>query len=272
MKTTTFNLPAQEDAYTLDDIVFANRNREYGAYQLRKSQPLLMQRAFFGGIGLFSLMFALPMLFTKLFPPKVEERMIACDTGGAIKLEEIKTEQKKPEPIKPQKSSVRYITPEVVSNPPLKEEPIATKEELVSADPGFETIEGTNEVAIEAPIAKPIEIPVVEPKTADPEAIITAEVQPTFVGGMEAFVKFLRKNLNYPTVASRSNVQGRVILQFIVQTDGSIADVTVLKGIGFGCDEEALRVVKLMPKWKPGLQAGRAVRTRFSLPIIFMLE
>ena len=97
-------------------------------------------------------------------------------------------------------------------------------------------------------------------------------MQPEFVGGMDAFRTFLIKNLRYPNAAQSSNVQGKVYLNFTVETDGSLSNITVLRGIGFGCDEEALRVMKLMPKWKPGKQSGRAVRVKFNMPIVFALE
>jgi TonB family protein len=107
--------------------------------------------------------------------------------------------------------------------------------------------------------------------TADP--IFTAvEENPEFQGGVLAMYKFLGENIKYPLPASRANVSGRVFAQFVVKTDGSISDVTVLKGIGFGCDEEAIRVLKSMPKWNPGKQGGKAVNVRYTLPINFELE
>lgn len=89
---------------------------------------------------------------------------------------------------------------------------------------------------------------------------------------MIALRDFLSQNLRYPSAAQRSNVQGKVFLSFTIETDGSLSNINVIRGIGFGCDEEALRVMKLMPKWKPGKQSGRAVRVKFNLPIVFMLE
>jgi protein TonB len=98
------------------------------------------------------------------------------------------------------------------------------------------------------------------------------EQQPEFPGGTAEMYKYLSKNIKYPSAASRANVSGRVFMSFVVNTDGSIQDVSVLKGLGFGCDEEAIRVVKAMPKWKPGKQSGRAVRVKYNLPINFQLE
>ncbi|TAG69001.1 MAG: energy transducer TonB, partial [Runella slithyformis] len=85
-------------------------------------------------------------------------------------------------------------------------------------------------------------------------------------------MSYLGKNIKYPAAASRANVSGKVYLTFVVNTDGSIQDVQTLKGLGFGCDEEAQRVIRSMPKWKPGKQSGRSVRVKFNLPVSFVLE
>ena len=97
------------------------------------------------------------------------------------------------------------------------------------------------------------------------------EQQPEPVGGMLAFQKFLKKNLKYPNQARRMSVEGKVFVQFVVDRDGSLNDIKVLKGIGAGCDEEAVRVLKKHPKWSPGKQRGRPVKVRMVIPIIFRL-
>lgn len=107
----------------------------------------------------------------------------------------------------------------------------------------------------------------------DDEKIFTAvENIPQFPGGAAEMYKYLAANIRYPEAASRANVSGRVFLQFVVRSDGSISDIDVLKGIGSGCDEEALRVVKAMPRWKPGSQGGKTVNVSYTLPINFQLE
>jgi protein TonB len=110
--------------------------------------------------------------------------------------------------------------------------------------------------------------PVVE--KAD-EIFDVVENAPEFPGGMEAWNKYLSSNLKYPTQARRMGVEGTVYVVFVVNTDGSIQDVELLRGIGGGCDEEALRVVSNAPKWTPGKQRGRPVRVRMRLPIRFKL-
>ncbi|GAB3549514.1 M56 family metallopeptidase [Spirosoma fluminis] len=106
----------------------------------------------------------------------------------------------------------------------------------------------------------------------DGEVFTVVEQQPEFTGGMSKLGNFLMQNLRYPKAAQRAQAQGKVFVRFIVTKEGEVKDVTILKGIGFGADEEAVRVVSLMPRWKPGMQNGRAVNTQFNLPINFTLN
>jgi len=113
------------------------------------------------------------------------------------------------------------------------------------------------------------EAPVVE--KAD-QIFDVVETQPNPPGGMAGWNAYLSKNLKYPTQARRMGIEGTVIVVFVINTDGSIQDVEVLRGIGGGCDEEAVKVVQEAPKWEPGKQRGRPVRTRMRLPIRFKLS
>lgn len=106
---------------------------------------------------------------------------------------------------------------------------------------------------------------------ATDEIFMVVEDQPTPQGGMQAFYEYVGKNLEYPAQARRMGVEGKVFVQFVVNTDGSLTDVKAIKGIGAGCDEAAVEVVKSAPKWNPGKQRGRAVRVRMVLPITFRL-
>lgn len=98
------------------------------------------------------------------------------------------------------------------------------------------------------------------------------EENPEFPGGLEALRHFFQKNIQYPASAKEAGAHGKVFLNFVVEKDGSLTDIKLLKGLGFGCDEEALRVMQLMPKWNPGKQSGEAVRVKYNLPIQFSLE
>jgi len=124
----------------------------------------------------------------------------------------------------------------------------------------------------EAPviIQAPIEVAIVE----DDEDVIFVVVEdpPSFPGGQAAMMRWLGDNIRYPVVAQESGIQGRVILQFVVNTDGSIVDVQVVRGVDPSLDREAVRVVNAMPRWSPGRQRGQAVRVKFTLPVVFRLQ
>src|SRR5690606_4980152 len=104
------------------------------------------------------------------------------------------------------------------------------------------------------------------------EIFVVVEEQPEFPGGNAAMMKFLSDNIKYPVIAQENGIQGRVITIFVVERDGSITDVQVVRGVDPSLDKEAVRVIQSMPKWKPGKQRGSAVRVRFTLPVVFRLQ
>jgi len=143
--------------------------------------------------------------------------------------------------------------------------------------PDEEEIEEDIDVDLDVEMTEDTEIeqqvfdePVEEEETDEIFTIV--EQQPTFKGGMAAFYSYVQKKMKYPTQARRMGIEGRVYVQFVVGKDGSISEVTVLRGIGAGCDEEATRVLKNSPKWKPGKQRGKPVKVRMVLPITFQLS
>ena len=109
-------------------------------------------------------------------------------------------------------------------------------------------------------------------KKANDKVLEKAEVMPEYPGGDQAMMDFVAKNVQYPQEARDKEISGRVLVSFIVEKDGSIADVKVVKGIGGGCDEEAVRVVKAMPKWKPGKDKGKSVRVSYMMPFTIKLQ
>ena len=109
-------------------------------------------------------------------------------------------------------------------------------------------------------------------EVATDKVLEKAEVMPEFPGGEQAMMDFVAKNVQYPQEARDKEISGRVLVGFIVEKDGSIGDVKVVKGIGGGCDEEAVRVVKAMPKWKPGMDKGKPVRVSYVMPFTFKLQ
>lgn len=111
-----------------------------------------------------------------------------------------------------------------------------------------------------------------EEEIVEAEVFIVVEEMPEFPGGAAKMMEYIQSNMKYPMMARESDIQGRVFVNFVVEPDGSISNVNVMRGIGGGCDEEAVRVVKSMPKWKPGKQRGSSVRVSFTVPIIFKLQ
>lgn len=270
----------QASALTLDDIVFANRNKAYGAYDLRKSYRKVLTRALVIGGIVFLLAMMAPTLISMIPSQKDEMSLTEVDL---MKLPPPPIDPAEPPPPPPppvempKVNTVQFLPPEVKKDEEVPEEaPPPTVEELKEAVAAEKTQEGdpNAEEAIVAPEeTAPVkeEVKVVEEKVEE-QIFQIVEQQPEFPGGQSAMYGYLSKNIKYPAAASRANVSGKVFLTFVVNTDGSIQDVQVLKGLGFGCDEEAIRVVKSMPKWKPGKQSGRAVRVKYNLPVSFVLE
>ena len=135
-----------------------------------------------------------------------------------------------------------------------------------------ESIEvNTEETETEVVIAAPVEAPVEEEE--EEVVFVVVESMPEFPGGQQALFKYLSENVKYPVIAQENGIQGRVICQFVVNRDGSIVDVEVVRSAGdASLDKEAVRVIKSMPKWKPGKQRGKAVRVKYTLPVNFKLQ
>jgi protein TonB len=118
----------------------------------------------------------------------------------------------------------------------------------------------------------PVPLQEEETEVQEQEVFLVVENAPAFPGGDGARMKFLQDNIKYPVMAKESGIQGTVYVTFVVERSGSVTDVKILRGIGGGCDEEAVRVVKNMPKWEPGKQRGKPVRVQFNMPIKFTLS
>ncbi|MCK9321056.1 MAG: energy transducer TonB [Bacteroidales bacterium] len=111
-----------------------------------------------------------------------------------------------------------------------------------------------------------------EKKTENSDVVFTVvENEAEFPGGVEAMNRFMAENIKYPTLAKQKNIEGKVIISFIVEKNGTLSDIRTIKDIGEGCGDEGVRIVKLMPKWKPAKQKGQPVRQQFLLPISFVL-
>nr|WP_301850428.1 energy transducer TonB [uncultured Prevotella sp.] len=270
------------------DMVFAGKNKEYGAYQLRKGTSgrnikalliLVIAAALVGGF-----------LAWKVIEQKQAEEQQAY--MEAMKLAELqqqaKKEEKKKEPVKPKIEPKKEIP--VARETQKFTAPVIKKDELVKEENqvkqmdkldekvavGTENKEGTkdrlaeavrSDIAVAAPPPPPAPKPEVSNKVFD-----VVEEMPHFPGGAAALQAFLSSNTKYPVVAQENGVQGRVIVSFVVERDGSITDVRVVRSVDPSLDREASRVVRSMPRWSPGKQNGSAVRVKYTVPVVFRLQ
>jgi protein TonB len=248
---------------SLEEMVFKTRNKDYGAYVLRKKYQKYTLISLIIGILAISTAVAYPIISAMLNKSKI----IKENTTVGVEMLNIPKEELPPPPPPPPPppdavQQQRFVAPKVTTDSVVATMQI---QEDLNAKPNTEA-PATEVVVIEE--AKPQVIEQEAPK----EIFTVVEEQPTYPGGDEARIKFLQENMKYPEEAKELGVQGKVYVTFVVEVDGSITDVKVLRGIGSGCDDEAVRVVKSMPKWVPGKQRGVPVRVQFNLPINFKLQ
>lgn len=264
-------------------LVFSNRNKNYGAYVLRSQSSAILLKALAIVAPVFIMLFVGPMIYAQFHktPPIVtlyeHPQEIAPDPIHEI--EPKKELPKNEEQPKPQPALEKVNTVNLTSNIHLVENPVVEPPTTLQVQ---EAVVGSITQSGESGAIN--NVPVIDNKgggggtgteTVDPNAVYDqygVDAFPEFPGGMEAWAKFIRKNLNYPYAAQEAGVQGKVFISFVVERDGSITDVKVAKGIGFGCDDEAIRVIKKSPRWKPGMQNKQSVRVRYNMPINYMLS
>ena len=265
------------------DLVFEGRNQSYGAYKLRKTT---------GKRNLWALIIvalAAVLLYLGLQLQRMAEANKKVENTQAVELAKLNTEKKEakvekkeiirqePEKVVEQvKSSVKFTAPIIKKDEEVKEEDEIKLDEVQKSDKavGAFTVEGNDEVGGAVLKAKE-DIAAPEPPkhvVEETKIFTVVEQMPMFPGGDAALMGYLRDNMHYPTVAAENGVQGRVVVGFVVERDGSITDVNVLRSVDPSLDREAMRVVKAMPKWTPGKQNGSAVRVKYQVPVTFRLQ
>ena len=270
------------------DMVFAGKNKEYGAYQLRKGTSgrnikslliLVIAAALVGGF----------LAWKVIEQKQAEEQQAYMEAMELAKLQQqAKKEEKKKEQVKPKIEPKKEIP--VARETQKFTAPVIKKDELVKEENqvkqmdkldekvavGTENKEGTksrlaeavrSDIAVAAPPPPPAPKPEVSNKVFD-----VVEEMPHFPGGPAALQAFLSSNTKYPVVAQENGVQGRVIVSFVVERDGSITDVRVVRSVDPSLDREASRVVRSMPRWSPGKQNGSTVRVKYTVPVVFRLQ
>ena len=265
------------------DIVFQGRNQEYGAYKLRKGTSKR------NVISILTMLAAAALIWVAIsLKNLVESSQRSVASTQVIELqnlekpkEKAEVKQKKVEIQQPEKvvervkSSVKFTAPVIKKDDEVKpEDELKTQDELMNTKTaiGALDVKGNDDangevLKLKEAVVQPEPKPEVENKVFD-----VVEQMPSFPGGNDALMKYLSDNVKYPVVAQENGVQGRVVVSFVVEKDGSITDVKVVRSVDPSLDKEAQRVVKSMPRWIPGKQNGSAVRVKYNVPVSFRLQ
>lgn len=256
------------------ELIFQGKNKEYGAYQMRQESDKRHNRAMIIIAVVAVVGFSLPKLVEMVKPKEVAEKNIEVTQLSTLKKAEVKNDIKKAGPVEPPpalKTTVKFTAPVIKKDEEVPEsEEIKSQEELMTAKgsisiadvKGNDDINGKDIADIKEKVTQDV-----EEKVWD-----VIEQMPEFPGGEAELMKFLSSNIKYPVIAQENGIQGKVIIGFIVSKTGVISDITVLRSLDPACDREAVRVVKLLPKWIPGKQNGENVNVRYTLPVAFKLQ
>ena len=249
-----------------DDLLFEKRNRDYGAYQLRKKYNSVMIGGIIAGTLLVATLVIVPFILAN--------RDDKIHTGG-IRYVKVQMENMEPPPeqiivpqappppiLKKTEELAKYVPPVIVDSVPPNEKSLATADELLSRPTNeISEIDGTGSVD---------DMGLGQDGSDSDEPFFQVEIMPTFKGGdISKFREWVAMRVNYPQEAIDKRIRGTVFLTFIVEKDGTVSNVTVIKGIHELLDKEAARVISESPKWTPGLQRGQPVRIRYSIPLSF---
>ena len=265
------------------DLVFEGRNQEYGAYKLRKGTSKRNVFSILAMLALAALVFIGISLKTiiesstkKVAVTQVQELSALEKPKEKAEVKQKKVEIQQPEKVVERvKSSVKFTAPVIKKDDDVKpEDELKTQDELMNTKTaiGALDVKGNDDangevLKLKEAVAQPEPKPEVENKVFD-----VVEQMPSFPGGNSALMEYLQQNVKYPVVAQENGVQGRVVVSFVVEKDGSITDVKVVRSVDPSLDKEAARVVKSMPRWIPGKQNGSAVRVKYNVPVSFRLQ
>ncbi|TKC05166.1 energy transducer TonB [Pedobacter frigoris] len=258
------------------DVVFANKNKSYGAYELRQKSASNTTKSLLIASTAFVLLFLSPKivdLFKGAAPVEEEVKQVEVIMQPPPP---VNPETPPPPPVQPpppKQDQVKFPPPVVKPDELVRDEEPVTIEDLKKADPGQKTIAGDPDADIVITTAAgdgPKQAAVVEDtKVYD---FTSLEKNPEYPGGIEKFYAYVQKTVKYPQMAQDANIQGKVLLSFVVEKDGSLTDIKVDRKLGGGTDEEAMRVLRNSIKWIPGIQNGKKVRVKYNIPISFTLS
>jgi len=257
------------------EIIFEEKNKKYGAFLLRKGSGERHLKALLIAIGFVALTLCAPLIMKSIKPDNKEPNegvsvlsALVADKKEAKK--EIKIDEPMPVKIK---NTIKFIAPIIDIDNKVNDNDFKTQDELNRTNSAISIIDhiGITDInAVDpADLVHP-QIDAVDNKKPDEKVYQFVEQEPEF-NADQPLKAFLAANIIYPKLAIETGIKGVVEVQFVVEPNGSVSNIVVERGIGGGCDEEAIRVVKAMPKWKPGKQNGIPVRVRLKIPIKFNL-
>jgi protein TonB len=265
------------------DLVFEGKNHEYGAYVLRKETGKRNVKALMWVIIGIAAIFAIA--YANLAIQNAMKQNVSVETDVELsklaQKKEAKVERKEPIKVEMEqkvvekvKSSVKFTAPEIKKDDEVKpEDELKSQDDLSKTNTAIGAFDVKGNDEAEGEVLKAKEVVVDEkPKEEETKVFDVVEQMPQFPGGPNALFEYLSKNIKYPVVAEENGIQGRVIVTFVVERDGSITDVKVAKSVDPSLDKEAMRVVKSMPHWIPGKQNGSAVRVKYTVPVTFRLQ
>ena len=265
------------------DLVFEGKNKEYGAYVLRKETGKRNLKALIWVLIGIAAIFAIA--YANLAIQNAMKQNVSVETDVELsklaQKKEAKVERKEPVKVEMEqkvvekvKSSVKFTAPEIKKDDEVKpEDEIKSQDDLSKTNTAIGAFDVKGNDEAEGEVLKAKEVVVDEkPKEEETKVFDVVEQMPQFPGGPNALFEYLSKNIKYPVVAEENGIQGRVIVTFVVERDGSITDVKVAKSVDPSLDKEAMRVVKSMPHWIPGKQNGSAVRVKYTVPVTFKLQ
>lgn len=266
------------------DILFSGRNKTYGAYFLRKTYPKRLRNSILWMLLLILFGFSLPQIL-KTIAGRIEAsrpKMTKVTELGPPPSIDPNTPPPPPPPKietppPPPRPTVKFVPPIVKKDEEVvEEEEIATQDDLKDADPDTQTQEGDPNSNVITEVEEDLGSgpAVVEEAKAPPkeEVFTIVEQMPSFPGGDKELLNFIYSNIKYPALARENGVEGTAVISFVVDESGNISKLDIVRDIGAGCGQEALRVAKLMPPWNPGRQNGRPVKVLFKLPVRFKLQ
>jgi protein TonB len=258
------------------DVVFENKNKAYGAYQLRQKNSSTTTRALLFASAAFILLFITPKIISLIKGALPEDEVVQQVEVTVQPPPPVDPKTPPPPPVEPpppKQDQVKFPPPIVKPDVEVRDQEPPQIEDLKKADPGQKTIAGDPDadIVITAPVGEgPKQAAVVEDtKVYD---FVSIETPPSFPGGIEKFYAYVGKSIKYPPMAAENNIQGKVFLSFVVEKNGELTDIHVDRKLGGGTDEEAVRVLKASPRWTPGIQNGKPVRVKYNIPISFTLS